>query len=116
MNYEDLHPLPDQNEVNPDLAQEIKPKVSDVELKEQLRKQELRNRAAVTLIMEHTGGPLRLKHKDVEALKNQIITTTHVAMALEKQLQAATQVLAAQEQELETLREKRGGIWTPPTQ
>lgn len=103
-----------QNTVDPRLAQQIRtPRTTDDQVKEDLRQQELRNRHTVELIIEHTGGPLRLKHKDVLALQNQFMTMTQVAIALELQLKAAVDVLAAQEKELEKLRKQPGQIWTP---
>jgi len=101
--------------VNPALAADLNhTTVNNDELQEQLRQQALATRPVLEKLMGHEGGPLRLKHKEVGHLRDHIITSTHIAMTLEAQLKAVTEVLAAQEMQLQELREK-GQIWTPPT-
>ena len=55
-----------------------------------------------------------LKGKSTRILADWIIQLQNLADIMQQQLEAASQVIQAQEQELEELRPERGKIWTPP--
>ena len=59
------------------------------------------------------GKDMWLKKKSVEILSNWIQTAQDTSTLMMRQLEAAEQVIAAQEKELEELRPEKSKVWTP---
>ena len=59
------------------------------------------------------GKDYWLKKRSLQLLADWIMSVQDIATLLTQQLEAAQQVIAAQEKELEELRPDKGKVWTP---